>query len=179
MIIKNNTNGNIIISDMKQQGETDFGITLGPGAQLSVLDGEAGASRDLKTYVDAGQIIILSQGEAGVLGVATDDQVGATAHAQGTDQTLDLGGVNEVAVADVKDAVDTKHDGTLQAVKDTVPVEADAVVTVVADAGAVSVGYDQTEVQAIVDLANDLKAKYNDAVGLINELKGIIDTMNT
>jgi len=38
----------------------------------------------------------------------------ASDHTQGTDQKLDDGGVNEVTVANVKDAVDKKHDGGTQ-----------------------------------------------------------------
>lgn len=37
------------------------------------------------------------------------DDIVALLHTQGTDQKLDEGGANEVAVADVKDAVDKKH----------------------------------------------------------------------
>ena len=80
--------------------------------------------------------------------------------------------------ADLADAVAKKHDASLQALKNVATVEAVSAVTAIADASAVDNAYDQTEVQAIVDLANDLKAKYNAAVVLINEMKTIIDAMN-
>ena len=40
-------------------------------------------------------------------------------HTQGTDQKLDEGGGNEVAVADIKDAVDKKHSNSLDHTQDT------------------------------------------------------------
>lgn len=42
----------------------------------------------------------------------------ASDHTQGTDQKLDDGGDNEVAVADVKDAVDDKHAATVWGTKE-------------------------------------------------------------
>lgn len=53
----------------------------------------------------------------------------------------------------------------------TVSAVADAAVTAVADAPAAAVAYAQADVQAMVDLLNDLKAKYNLAVALIDDLK--------
>jgi len=63
-------------------------------------------------------------------------------------------------------------DAVVTAVADAVAsVAADSAVTAVADAPVQGVGYVQADVQAIADLANDLKAKYNLAVTLINDLK--------
>ena len=53
--------------------------------------------------------------------------------------------------------------------KDSVPVVADAVGTAVADAS------DLATAEALV---NDLKAKYNATVALVNELKLIVNNMN-
>jgi len=50
-------------------------------------------------------------------------------------------------------------------------VAADTAVTAVTDATTQTGAYNQADVQSIVALANDLKAKYNVAVTLINELK--------
>jgi len=112
-------------------------------------------------------------------------------HAQNTDTKLDEGGGNEVDAAGVKDAVDLKHDGTVQAAKTTAVTATDSAVTaaadgdtsvaeanadadasVTADAPDQTAGYVEADVDAIATLANDLKAKYNDAVTLLNSLKG-------
>lgn len=57
-------------------------------------------------------------------------------------------------------------------------VAADSAATAIADAGAASASYVQAEHQEVVDLANDLKAKYNAMVTLVNELKTTLDGMN-
>jgi len=75
-------------------------------------------------------------------------------------------------ITDLETAVDDK------AAKTTACAESDAEVSAQADANAQTGAYVQGDVQSIADLANDLKAKYNAAVALINELKGKVDTMN-
>ena len=65
-----------------------------------------------------------------------------------------------------------------KATKSVAIVASDSVVTAVADANIQTGAYVQVDVESIRTLANDLKAKYNAAVTLINELKTRIDTMN-
>lgn len=66
-----------------------------------------------------------------------------------------------------------------QANKTTVILTIDSVVSAVTNAPTQTGSYVEADVQAIADLANDLKTKYNDAVTLINELKAKLDTMNS
>ena len=57
-------------------------------------------------------------------------------HARNEDIYLNKGGVNEVTVVDVKDAVDKKHDGSLQADKYiTINEQTDSYVLVLTDDG--------------------------------------------
>jgi len=88
MLIKNNTTDQIlVIRDMTSNSQSQLGLTLAPQAQVAVSDVEAGESKDLKVYVDAGLVVILSQSETDVLGIATDAQAvidvtaGVSAHA--------------------------------------------------------------------------------------------------
>lgn len=65
-----------------------------------------------------------------------------------------------------------------KAKKDEATAEAAAEVSAVAAAGDASASYVQAELQAAVDLANDLKAKYDAMVVLVNEMQVILDKMN-
>ena len=66
-----------------------------------------------------------------------------------------------------------------KAVKTTLITTVDLKSSIQADAPVQTGTYVQADVEAIRVLANDLKAKYNAAVTLINELKSIIDNMNS
>lgn len=82
-------------------------------------------------------------------------------------------------------AILASHDGVaqdtaigLKATKSVAIVAGNSVVTAVSDANIQTASYVQVDVESIRTLANDLKAKYNAAVTLINELKTRIDAMN-
>ena len=60
-----------------------------------------------ETTIEASDILTDSTGESVQDKIDTLESAGT--HTQGTDQTLDLGGVSEVSAAEVKDAVDKAH----------------------------------------------------------------------
>lgn len=175
-VIVNASGADLLISDIEGL-ENGLSIPAGATIDLStVCSREASAaSSQLVSAVGAGSITVSSTYTGATEDAAIDAAVGS-AHTQGTDQALDTGGPNEVTAADLKVALDT----TIPALapKDTAAVEPDAVVSSQADAATQTGSYVQADVQSIADLANDLKAKYNLAVALLNELKGILNTMN-
>lgn len=105
---------------------------------------DMGDWQELLTPVD---LVLSVNGEVGVVSLDLDDieegttykRVTATKeaqiHVQGTDQKLDEGGANEVAVADVKDAVDKKHsqntDNALGAQSENLDMNTHKIVSVV------------------------------------------------
>ncbi len=115
----------------------------------------------------------LQSGEGGATKAATHN---AVLTGIGTDLNLSAVAQNAIAQAHDGGAQDTAITG--KATKSTAIVASDSVVTVVADANVQTGSYVQVDVESIRTLANDLKAKYNAAVTLINELKIRIDVMN-
>ena len=166
------------------------------------LDADAHHTRYQDTEALAASVLsgALQSGEAGnskaathnavLTGIGTDLNLSAAAqlaiandHTHSNQALLDTYTQTEV---DLADAVTKKHDGAsqdtaigLKATKSVAIVAGDSVVTAVVDAPVQTASYVQADVEAIRALANDLKAKYNVAVTLINELKTRIDVMNT
>lgn len=95
-----------------------------------------------------------------------------------TEQEVSSIGGGDIATHDADSGAHSTLFGA-KADKESAVAAADATVTAVGSAGAISGAFSQVEVQAVADLANDLKAKYDDAVTLINELKTKLDSMNS
>ena len=94
-------------------------------------------------------------------------------HIQGTDQSLDLGGANQVLVVDAKDAVTKKHDpGTNHNLMIQAVALADGAAT------AVSVtSTDATDLPTVITLANEAKADINSLVTDVNNAIGVLNTL--
>jgi hypothetical protein len=105
------------------QANSSSGFTvLNPGIDIITFDNSTGIDSELKSgEVSLGQRFYrVNFGTTGltpnkefesIIAVAVGDEI--LDHNQNTDQYLDLGGANQVAVADVKDAVTKKHANTL------------------------------------------------------------------
>jgi len=204
MKIKNVSTGIVAINDIPG-ANGNLGLTIQGQAEVLIFDEDAEKSAELASLMASGLITKLSGEEpldAGAAADGTGDAAAASAAAAVADgkavtaqATADAalpkaGGTMTGAIAMggfgvtglpapvlASDAA-RKDEVDLKAAKTTAAVEADALATVVVAVGPASAAYVQAEVQAVADLANDLKAKYDAAILLINELKAKLNTMN-
>jgi len=149
-ILTNSGPSKVVLPDQRKDGVIRPAVQINPYKQVTISDEQY---RNLALPVPS---VVRVQQVADTL-VDTQLDVGATAPVKGSA----IAAPDSVAVVAPDNAV-------------TAVAASEA--TAVADSGPASVAYTQAEVQAVMDLANDLKAKYNAAVSLINELKGLVDT---
>ena len=163
-------------------------VSMEPNAELEIFDEVAERSTALAAKIDAGEISILSSDEPGDASSSADTDVAATSHTHSNKAELDLiaggdkanwdGEIGAKAdAATAQGAIDTHQNliaGNPHAVTKSEVGLGNVVDTLQAAKGVAATSPDGVAAAG----ANPTKAEYDAVVLLVNELKGILNTMN-
>jgi hypothetical protein len=166
--IKNVSSSVVLLSDMKNPFNALAPFTINPNEEVSIYDEDAEKSEVLASLMTAGTITKISALEPSDSELSADTDVAATSHTHSNKTTLDS------VTAAFTTAMSSKLSG--------IEASSVALATVKADtdiASAISLKHDASGqpvkgVAAVQADATDLPS----ALLLVNELKGILNTMN-